>query len=137
MWSIPASLALPSRCCIYFTLNSPVLFLDKSLNFCLFLKLNFFIWYYNLQTALSQNYVFFPFYSLLNVIFFNMSYFAIMANSFNERKYWFLTNDSTYRKIENTLRCADLLLFYNNSITHNKLILISLKEHSKATTYIN
>ena len=65
-----------------------------------------------------------------------MSYFAIMANSFNWRKYWFLTNDSTYRKRKH-FAMRDLLLFNNNSIAHDKFILIFLKEHSKATTYIN
>ena len=48
--------------------------------------------------ALSQNYVFFSFLFVTQCDIFNMLYFAIMANSFNWRKYWFLTNDSTYRK---------------------------------------
>ena len=136
MWSIPASLALPSRCCIYFTLNAPVLFFDKSLNFCLCLKLNFFIWYYNLQTALSQNYVFFPSYSLLNVIFLICCILQLWQTHLMGVNIGFLLMILHIEK-ENTLWCADLLLFNNNSIAHDKFILIFLKEHSKATTYIN
>ena len=65
-----------------------------------------------------------------------MSYFAIMAYSFKGRKYWFLTNDSTYRKRKH-FAMREPSFFNNNSIAHDKFILIFLKEHSKATTYIN
>jgi hypothetical protein len=112
------------------------LFFDKSLNFCLFLKLNFFIWYYNLQMTLSQNYVFFPFYSLLNVILLICCILLLWQTHLMGVNIGFLLMILHIEK-ENTLRCADLLLFNNNSIAHNKFILIFLKEHSKATTYIN
>ena len=136
MWSIPASFTLPSRCCIYFTLNASVLFFDKSLNFCLCLKLNFFIWYYNLQTDLSQNYVFFPFYLLLNVIFLICRILLLWQTQLIGVNIGFLLTILHIEK-ENTLRCADLLFFNNNSIPHDKFILIFLKEHLKAITYKN
>ena len=109
------------------------MFFDKSLNFWLCLKLNFFfIWYYNLQTALSQNYVFFSFYSLLNVIFLICRILLLWQTHLMGVNIGFSLMIQHIEK-ENTLRCADLLLFNNNSIAHDKFILIFLKEHSKAT----
>jgi hypothetical protein len=92
--------------------------------------------YYNLQTALSHNYVFFPFYSLLNVIFLICHILLLWQTHLMGVNIGFSLMILHMEK-ENTLRCADLLIFNNNSIAHDKFILIFLKEHSKATTYIN
>ena len=86
--------------------------------------------------ALSQNYVFFPFYSLLNVIFSICRILLLWQTHLIGVNIGFSLMILHIEK-ENTLRCANLLLFNNNSIAHDKFILIFLKEHLKATTYIN
>ena len=86
--------------------------------------------------ALSQNYIFFPFYSLHNVIFLICCSLLLWETHLMGVNIGFSLMILHIEK-ENTLRCADLLLFNNNSIAHDKFILIFLKEHSKAPTYIN
>ena len=86
--------------------------------------------------TLSQNYVFFPFYSLLNVIILICCILLLWQTRLMGVNIGFLLVILHIEK-ENTLRCADLLLFNNNSIANDKFILIFLKEHSKSTTYIN
>ena len=85
---------------------------------------------------LSQNYVFFLSIHLLNVIFLICRILLLYQTHLIGVNIGFSLMILHIEK-ENTLRYADLLLFNNNSIAHDKFILIFLKEHSKAITYIN